>query len=406
MKPRLKKHILVISQCFYPEQFRINDICKEWVKRGYKVTVLTSIPNYPEGKFYQGYGYFKKRKEKYKGINIIRVPVIPRGNNSFTLILNYISFVISGILWGLFTSIKADYVFMNETSPIFQALPGVFYAKKNKIPGYIYVQDLWPDTLEALTNFDHPLIIKFVDLIVDYVYSSCDKIFTTSRSFVDSIAKRGVEKEKLEYLPQYAEEFYKPIQISEKEEINKDKFNITFAGNIGYAQGLDILLDVTSKLKKQNLEKKVVFNIIGDGRYKEELITEVENNNLNQTFNFIDRKPAKEIPEYMAVSDAALLTLTDNSLFNMSVPAKLQSYMACGVPVIAAVNGESRKIIKEAEAGLCSETGDDEELANNIIQLLNKNKKELKKMGDNSRNYYEDNFDKETLLDQLDKYFS
>ena len=132
----MKKHILVIAQYFYPEQFRINDICTEWVKRGYKVTVVTGIPNYPQGKYYDGYGLFKKRKETYNGIEIIRIPLVPRGNNSIMLALNYLSFVVSGFFWKMFTKIKADYVFIFEVSPMTQALPGVWYAKKRKIPCY------------------------------------------------------------------------------------------------------------------------------------------------------------------------------------------------------------------------------------------------------------------------------
>ena len=144
---KLKKHILVIAQYFYPEQFSINDICTEWVKRGYKVTVITGIPNYPQGKYYNGYGLFKKRKETYNGIEIIRIPLIPRGKNAIMLALNYLSFVISGFFWKLFTKIEADYVFIFEVSPMTQALPGVWYAKKRKIPCYLYVQDLWPENV-------------------------------------------------------------------------------------------------------------------------------------------------------------------------------------------------------------------------------------------------------------------
>ena len=142
-----KTHILVVSQYFFPEQFRINDICVEWVMRGYKITVLTGIPNYPQGTFYDGYDLNHRRTEEWNGIKIIRIPLFPRGNNSMGLALNYVSFVASGFVWSLFTKIKADYVFNFEVSPMTQALVGVWYAKKRKIPCYLYVQDLWPENV-------------------------------------------------------------------------------------------------------------------------------------------------------------------------------------------------------------------------------------------------------------------
>jgi len=183
----LKRHILVISQYFYPEQFRINDICTEWVTRGYRVTVITGIPNYPQGKYYEGYGLFKKRREIYNGIEIIRIPLIPRGNNVIMLVLNYLSFVISGFIWSLFTRINADYVFIFEVSPITQALPGVWYAKKKNVPCYLYIQDLWPENVEIVGGIKNRLILNMIGKMVDYIYARCTKIFTTSKSFVKAI---------------------------------------------------------------------------------------------------------------------------------------------------------------------------------------------------------------------------
>ena len=268
----MKKHILVIAQYFYPEQFRINDICTEWVKRGYKVTVITGIPNYPQGKYYKGYGLFKKRKETYNGIDIIRIPLIPRGNNAILLALNYLSFVVSGFFWKVFTKIKADFVFIFEVSPMTQALPGVWYAKKRKIPCYLYVQDLWPENVEIITGIKNKHIINVIGKMVDYIYSKCTRIFTTSTSFVESINKRGVPLQRIEYWPQYAEDFYVPLEKTNSSEIPKDNaFNIIFAGNIGNAQGLEILPIAAALIKAQNIDCNIRFNIIGDGRFKKNL---------------------------------------------------------------------------------------------------------------------------------------
>jgi len=401
----LKKHILVIAQYFYPEQFRINDICTEWVKRGYKVTVVTGIPNYPQGKYYDGYGLFKKRKETYNGMEIIRIPLIPRGNNAIMLALNYLSFVVSGFFWKMFTKIKADYVFIFEVSPMTQALPGVWYAKKRKIPCYLYVQDLWPENVEIITGIKNKKIIGAIGKMVDYIYRGCTRIFTTSESFVKSIHDRGVPLDKIEYWPQYAEDFYIPIEEMSIPEIPKeDAFNIIFAGNIGAAQGLDIL-PKAAEIIKSKTEKMIRFNIVGDGRYKNEFVNIVNAKGLDDMFNFIPKQPATRIPEFMAASDAAFLSLTDSPLFAMTIPAKLQSYMACGIPNIASAAGETAKIIKESNSGLCGSPGNAEELADNIIKLSSKSREELKILGDNARKYYDSHFSKTILLDKMDIYF-
>lgn len=401
------KHILVISQYFYPEQFRINDICFEWVNRGYKVTVITGIPNYPKGKYYKGYGLFKKRREQYKGIEIIRIPIIPRGNNSILLSLNYLSFVVSGYLWKIFTKTKADFVFIFEVSPMTQALPGVWYAKKMDIPCYLYVQDLWPENVEIITGIRNKFIINGIGRMVDYIYKNCTKIFTSSRSFIDSIAKRSVPKEKIEFWPQYAEDFYKPLKNIKINEIPDDgAFNIVFTGNIGNAQGLDILPEAANIIKNDsNFNKRIRFNIIGDGRYKQDLIELTRKYNVYEMFNFIPRQPAERIPIYLAASDVAFLSLLDNPIFNMTIPAKLQSYLACGIPVIASAAGETEQIIKESKCGFTSPPGDSKKLAELIKELSFKSKRELEQLGRNAREYYEKNFNKKDLLDIMDNYF-
>jgi len=384
----MKKHILVISQYFYPEQFRINDICSEWVKRGYKVTVITGIPNYPQGKYFEGYGLLKKRKETYNGINIIRLPLVPRGNNSIMLGLNYFSFVVSGFLWKILTKIKADYVFIFEVSPMTQALPGVWYANKRNVPCYLYVQDLWPENVEIITGIKNKFILGNIGKMVDYIYTHSTRIFTTSKSFVKSIHERGVPIEKVEYWPQYAEDFYIPLDKESIPEIPKNNaFNIIFAGNIGNAQGLDILPKAAAIIKMKNPSIDIQFNIVGDGRYKAELIKLVTSLNLEESFNFISKQPASRIPELMAANDAAFLSLTDNDLFTKTIPAKLQSYMACGVPSIASAAGETENIIRIANAGVCSPPGDIECLADLMIEISSKSKKELHQIGINARSY-------------------
>lgn len=394
-----KKHILVVSQYFYPEQFRINDICTEWVKRGYKVTVLTGIPNYPQGEYFEGYDLVHKRTEEWNGIRIIRIPLIPRGHNSIGLVANYFSFVISGFIWKALTKIRADYVFTFEVSPMTQALIGVWYAKKNKIPHYLYVQDLWPENVEIVTGIHSPFILKPIGKMVDYIYKNCDQIFATSPSFVKEICKRGVDEEKVHYWPQYAEEFYRPMEPSK----DRDKrFTITFTGNIGYAQGLDILPKVAEKLKKRHTQVK--FLIVGDGRYKDEFENEIRKRNVSEMFELIGRKPAEEIPQILADSDAAFLSFMDNPLFAMTIPAKLQSYMACGVPIVASATGETKRIIEEAQCGVCCDIGDINALESGIKWLSDQNRERIETLSRNARLYSREKFDKENLIGKIDDY--
>lgn len=400
----MKKHVLVISQYFYPEEFRINDITKEWIKRGYKVTVITGIPNYPFGKFYKGYGIFNKNRENYDGVNVIRLPIIPRGKNSIMLALNYLSFVISGYIWSKFTKIKADITFIYEVSPMTQALPGIWYAKKMKIPCFTYITDLWPENVEYVIGLKNKKLINLIGKMSDYIYKNSTKIFTSSNSFIEKIHYRGIELEKLEFWPQYAEDFYKPLLDNNFcGDIDKSKFNLTFAGNVGFAQGLDILPDVANLLKIE--EVNFCFNIIGDGRYKTKLIREVKEKRVVEYFNFIDKQPATKIPQFLAVSDAALISLAHSEVFSITIPAKTQSCMACGVPIILSANGEVQKIITNAKAGYVSDAGDVKMLAQNIKKMSKLKKEDLDKMGQNSREYYNNNFSKEMLLNKMDNCF-
>ena len=405
MDNRLKKHILVISQYFYPEQFRINDICTEWVKRGYKVTVITGIPNYPQGKYYDGYGLFKKRKETFNGIEVIRIPLIARGNHAIMLVLNYLSFVVSGFFWKVFTKIKADYVFIFEVSPMTQALPGVWYAKKRKIPCYLYVTDLWPENVEIIGGITNKRILSAIGVMVDYIYKRCDRIFTSSESFIHAIFDRGIDKNKLEFWPQYAEDYYQPVDkltVDVPEILRDGKFNITFAGNIGYAQGLDVLPEAAKMLKEA--AKQVRFNIVGDGRFKDVLKEKVKD--VTEFFNLIDKQPAKRIPEFMAVSDAALISLSKSKVFSITLPAKTQSCLACGIPVIVSADGEIQGVINKAEAGICSDAGDAKGLAENIRWLMSLSEDKRVEMANNAVRYYKENFDKEMLLSKMDNWFA
>ncbi len=404
MKP--KKHILVVSQYFYPETFRINDMCLEWVKRGYKVTVVTGIPNYPMGKTFKGYGITKKRHEVWNGIEIYRIPLIPRGSGSLGMIANYLSFMVSGMLAGKMKNIKADLVFSFEVSPMTQVMTGISFAKKLHVPHYLYVQDLWPENVITVTGIRNPLIIKPIDKMVDYIYKNSDQIFATSPSFVEAICNRkvAVNREKVHYWPQYAEEFYKPIDKSIAKEVaaaygipNDDSFKIIFTGNVGTAQGIDILPQTAELLKNENIK----FVIIGDGRYLEKLVSDIKSRQLEKMFIFVARQPAEKIPVLLSACDVAFISFADDELWKMTIPAKLQSYMACGMPIIAVADGETKRIIEEAKCGWVCKMGDSRGLKKTIHEVM---KIDLQEMMKHSLCYYNNNYKKEKVISKIMDY--
>ena len=397
-----KKHILVVSQYFYPEAFRINDMCAEWVRRGYKITVLTGIPNYPYGKYFEGYGLFKKRRENYMGAEIIRIPLIARGKSSVGMCLNYLSFAVSGWFWKCFTGLKADMVFNFEVSPMTQALVGVWYARRRKIPCWIYVQDLWPENIEIVTGIHSPLVLNPIGRMVDSIYRRCDRIFATSPSFVEKIRARITdEAEKVSYWPQYAEEFYHPAERGKSGLIPSDgRFKIAFTGNVGQAQGLDILPQTARLLRESGTD--ACFVIVGDGRSKAALEEQIHKLGVDDMFLLIPRQAAESIPDILADCDAAFVSFMNNPLFAGTIPAKLQSYMACGMPILACATGETERIVREAECGVCSPIGDAQSLAEAVRELSKSSR--LAEYGKNSRAYFEAHFDKKMLLDRFDEY--
>lgn len=396
----MKKHIIIICQHFYPENFRINDMAFEWVKRGYQVTAVTGFPNYPEGKVYKGYGFFKRRHEVINGVDVYRIPLIPSGNNRFQLVLNYFSFPFFGFFWNLFTKIKADEVYMFETSPMNQCKVGVAYAKKHHIPCFLYVQDLWPENVEMITGIHSPIVIKPIERMVRKIYKGCTHIWGTSPSFVDSIRKYvdEDEKDKVSFLPQYAEEFYQPQEKQEHK-----GFNVIFTGNIGQAQGLEILPKAAAIIRAEGI-KDIRFTIVGDGRARERFKESITAAGVWDLFEFAGRVKPTEVPGLLAKGDVAFISFADDELFAKTIPAKLQSYMACAMPIVASAKGETARVISEADCGMCSDIGDAKALAMNIIAMRNLPKDRLNQMGENALAYNSEHFSKKKLMDYMDTY--
>ena len=409
----MQKHILFISQVFYPEVFRSNDLAAELVRRGYKVTVLTAIPNYPVGEYFEGYDKKHKLTEDWNGVSIIRLPALPRGKGSLQLIRNYHSFTALGKKWVKKNNIHADLVFTFETSPMSQALIGVWYGKKYNIPVFLYAQDLWPENVEAVTGIHNRLILGAIDKMVDAVYEGSDKIFATSPSFVEDIVsrKKPVDRAKVNYWPQYAEDFYHPVCRPEKSDITElnevietNDLKIVFTGNLGMAQGLDILPKTAALLR----DKSVKFVIVGDGRYKDRFLEVIREERVEEKFIMIPRQPAERIPEILACCDAGFISFSNLRLWEHTIPAKLQSYMACEKAIIASASGETRRIIEEAGCGICSETGDANALSRKISDLLEMDTEGrntlINQMGRNSGEYFNSHFRKDKLMDEFEKH--
>lgn len=401
----MKKHILVYSQYFYPEQFRINDICINLVNKGFKVSVVTGIPNYPEGKFYEGYSFKNKRYENWKGIDIYRIPIIPRGKNKISLVLNYLSFVINAKIKEKKLPQNVDLIFTYEVSPMTQALPAIWNARKKNIPHIIYVMDLWPDNVIGVTGLSSKIFIKPLDKMVDYIYEHSKTILTSSRNFKTSIEKRGVPKEKIKFWPQYAEDLYQ-IVPKENKKITVNQYKVptfVFAGNLGEGQGLDLLPKTAKKLKTKNI--RVKFILIGDGRAKQDIINMINQNNVKEYFEFINRQPAEMIPYYLAKYDFGLVILNDNKIFNKTIPAKVQSLMACGMPMLVSANGEIQDVISEADCGLVSNAGDISGFVNNIREAITMTEEEKNILSTNAINYNNKYFNKDKLILELAELF-
>ena len=395
--------VLLVTQYFYPENFKSNDIAFELVKRGYKVTVLTGIPNYPKGKFFKGYGIFRKRIQNINGARIIRAFLFPRFNGGkIGLTLNYFSWPVCASICALIMSLfcKYDYVIVHQTSPVMQGLPAVIVKKIQKIPLYFWVLDLWPESLSAAGNINNKKVLGFFSKITNYLYKNSDKLLISSRSFRNSILKKGDYKDKIIYFPNWAEDIFFDNKTAElpEEILLPEGFIIMFAGNIGEAQDFENVMKCALALKEN---KDIKFIFIGDGRKKSWLETFIIENGLSETVKCLGRFPLNKMPAFFLKADLLFLSLKNETIFNLTVPAKLQAYMAAGKPVIAMINGEGSEIINESGCGIAVNAGDYESMVNSVLKLKDISHDELKVMGESGRSYCDMNFNLKKSIDKL-----
>ena len=394
-----------MSQYFYPESFRGNDIVFDFIKRGHDVTVLTAKPNYPQGKFYDGYGFFKKRYEVVNGAKIIRVPVFPRGNGrTFSLALNYISFVFFSFFACRFRiREKYDLIFVQQLSPVLMAFPGLWVKKKQKIPLFLWVLDLWPESLIAGSNVKKGIVYKALEFIVKRIYNASDVILISSQSFRESILRRCTEKEKkIIYFPNWAEDSFAGDGGEEIETpLLPQGFNIMFAGNIGESQDFQSIL----RAAEMTIDQNVNWILIGEGRKSQWVREEVANRKLSNVY-LMGRHPIEQMPFFFKKADALLVSLKDEPIFSLTVPAKVQAYMASRQIVLGMLNGEGKDLINTCKCGIAVSAGDYSSLVDAIFRLIKLSAKERTVMRDNGFLFYEKHFSKRKLFDSLESMFS
>ena len=404
-----KKKILFVCQYFYPETFRGNDIAFHLAEEGHDVHVVTGIPNYPKGKFFPGYGLFKKRHEVINGVRVTRLPLVPRGeDNKIMLMLNFFSFFIVGWFWILFHALwhKYDLVFCQQLSPVMMSSPAVLYKKMRHVPLYTWVLDLWPESLTAAGGINNKYILGFFNLFVKSEYKNSDKILTSSKSFDQSILKYGDYKDKVIYYPQWSDgasnasglNFALPEKLQELS--SNGDFIVMFAGAVGEAHGMECNMQAALKTKEY---KNIKWVIVGDGRRLDWVRSFVKENGIEETVITLGRFPSETMPLFFEKADVMLVSLTDSPLFNMYSPAKIASYMAAERPIIAALNGEGGEVIKAAECGWNVKAGDSDGLAKLVIALSQTDRQELAVKGQKGKAYYDKFFTKDECLKKLDE---
>lgn len=394
----------MVSQYFWPEIFRVNDLVQGFMEQGHEVTVLTGKPNYPEGSFFPGYGAIRPMRERYHGAEVLRVPLVPRGNGgSLPLIANYLSYAISASLLGpLLGRKRYDLVFVFEPSPITVGVPAILMKRLKGVPLMFWVQDLWPESLSATGAVSSKRVLRAVDALVRFIYRECERLLVQSRGFVPRVESQGVDPGKILYFPNWAEAVYKKVGLApeapERGEV-PEGFRVMFAGNIGAAQDFDTILGAAERLK-ENLH--IQWVIIGDGRRRRWVEEQVRERGLQGRVRLIGKRPMESMSRYFALADALLVTLRRDPIFSLTVPGKIQSYLACGRPIVAALDGEGARVIEESGAGLTAPAEDADALAEAVLRLYEMPADEREEMGRKGRDYFEHHFERDLLLEQLE----
>lgn len=400
--------ILVVSQYFWPENFRINEICLDLKARGHEVEVLTSLPNVPDGKFYEGYSLWNKGPKEYEGIPLHRVRVVPRGKSNFILLaVNCATFAINSLFHLPKLMAKSfDCVFIFQPSPISLALPGIVFAKLKKIPSFFYVQDIWPESMYFLLNLKEQgqsLFRKISLLVSASLYRGADRWFMSSRGMASRLEYMGIPSEHSHYLPNFSDRY---TDTGYDHELAtslgvQDKFTVAFAGNIGRAQGIELLLEAAERTKDlPNLH----WLILGDGTERERMQDLVKEKGLEERVTFTGWIPSSEVSRYLGLASALVVMLKRHPIFSITVPSKMQTYLAAGKPILAWMDGEGALVAEESGAGLSAPAEDVSAFCERLQELKAMSADLRLAMGQRGQAYCAEHFGRDKLMDWLSEY--
>jgi len=390
--------ILVVDQYYYPEEFQVNDICEQMVKDGHEVTVLTGLPNYPSGIIPEEYRHGKKRDEFVNGVHVIRCFEIGRRKGPIWMSLNYMSFCISATVKGYMLKNEFDVVFVYETSPVLMGYPAEVYAKRNKLPLLFYCCDIWPEVVKVMIPNEDSVAYKMIEKISTYIYNRADLVAVQSKGFYEYFYRtHKIKDDRLRYLPQYADSTYMDMNFTSEDNGIVD---FVFLGNIGIAQDIGGLINAVEKIKDIPGFK---VHLVGTGSYIDEAKSLVKEKELGEIILFYGRRPYDEMPKFYKLGDVCLATLQANSAISLTIPSKVQGYMAAGKPIIAALSGFARTVIEESGSGIGVEPGNCNELAEAMKEFI-VNKEKYSECGKNAREYYRNNFTKTHFMSRLYDY--
>jgi colanic acid biosynthesis glycosyl transferase WcaI len=396
--------ILLVCQYFHPENFRVNELAFGLRDRGHSVTVLTGLPNYPTGRIFPGYFKLSALREHLQGVTILRTPLIPRfQGRGWQLALNYLSFAFFASVLGPFRCTgKFDVIFVYQLSPVTMAVPGIVikWLKRTKL--VLYVQDLWPESLSATGSIRSPRILRWVRALVRWVYRSSDLILVQSQAFVPLVRENCGTEKRIEYFPTQAESFYRPVERRESRlqelGLSESAFRVCFAGNIGAAQDFETILEAIERLKAHPIQ----WLILGEGRMRKWLQSEVAARGLDGRVFLLGAFPPVDMPGFFALSHAMLVTLRPDPAFDQTLPMKVQSYLACAKPIVAALAGEGERVILEAGAGFVAPPGNPAELAEAVLKMSRLSIEQQRAMGERGHRYYLQNFESQMLISRLE----
>lgn len=389
--------ILVVSQFYYPEPFRIHEICEEMARRGHEVMVVTTIPNYPDGNFYKGYEN-KDYEEIINGVKVVRAKARPRLKGSKNLALNYVSAYINikRKLKGLHPDF--DVVYTYQLSPITSSWPALSYAKKNNIPSLLYCLDIWPDSIINVVSANNP-IFKCVKLLSRKIYKDADMLSVTSPSFTQYIGNlTRIASKDIHVNFQHA----KDVSLQPKE-VEVNCVNFMFMGNIGESQFIDGLLIAIDKIRQNT---GFMVHIVGSGSDSDRVMSMAKDMNLEDKVIFHGRQPKEKMPEYYRMADVCIVSLKHEGVVGWTIPGKVQEYMSAGKAILGCIDGDTKVVIDEAKCGLCCEAENIDQYAENMLKMINMSREELRQYGLNARNYYEQHFSLEKHVDTLEKEIS